>query len=267
MTQSTRMPVIFLGHGSPTNALEDNDCTRAWHRIARSAGTPRAILSVSAHWYTRGTGVTAMARPRTIHDFGRSLPAALFDLQYPAPGDPALAKRIHQLLAPLPVFMDESWGLDHGTWSVLLKAWPAADVPVVQLSIDATQPGAWHHEIGRRLRVLRDEGVLIMGTGNVVHNLGVMQWSAQADPYDWATRFNQYVIDAIVDDAPERLFEPSTLGHDAALSIPSPDHYLPLLYALGARHAGDRVTIDPQHIVFKSLSMMSFMLDDRPPSA
>ncbi|TVS16598.1 MAG: 4,5-DOPA dioxygenase extradiol [Gammaproteobacteria bacterium] len=267
MVSSTRTPAVFLGHGSPTNAIEDNECTRAWARIAERIARPKAILSISAHWYTRGTYVTAMANPRTIHDFGAGLPAPLFSLQYPAPGDPALARRIQSLLAPLPVALDERWGLDHGTWSVLLKAYPEADIPVVQLSIDATRPGAWHHQLGRQLRPLRDEGVLILGTGNVVHNLGVMEWSPHAEPYDWATRFNDYVIESIRDDQPERLFDGSALGRDAALSIPSPDHYLPLLYVLGARHPGDRALIEPDHIVLKSLSMMSFMLDDRPTTA
>ena len=261
MPAASRTPAVFFGHGSPTNALEDNECTRAWRAIAERAGRPRAILSISAHWYLPGTRVTAMERPATIHDFGRSLPAPLFDLQYPAPGDPELATRVRELVSETDVVPDHGWGLDHGTWSVLLKAYPEADVPVVQLSIDATRPGAWHHALGRALRPLRDEGVLLMGTGNVVHNLGVMQWSDSAEPYDWATRFNDYVIQAVEDDEPERLFEPQALGRDAQLSVPSMDHYLPLLYVLGARHPDDAVRIEPAHIVFKSLSMLSFMLE------
>lgn len=260
MSIDTRFPAVFIGHGSPTNALEDNECTRAWRAIAKRIGKPRGILSISAHWYLHGTRVTAMERPPTIHDFGRSLPAPLFDLQYPAPGDPALARRVRELVTRTDVALDEDWGLDHGTWSVLLKAWPDADVPVVQLSIDASKPGEWHHALGRALRPLRDEGVLLMGTGNVVHNLGVMQWSDTAEPYDWATRFNDYVIDAIRADEPEKLFDPGSLGRDAGLSVPSMDHYLPLLYVLGARHADDALQIGPSHIVFKSLSMLSFTL-------
>ena len=261
MPAASRTPAVFFGHGSPTNALEDNECTRAWRAIAERAGRPRAILSISAHWYLPGTRVTAMERPATIHDFGRSLPAPLFDLQYPAPGDPELATRVRELVSETDVVPDHGWGLDHGTWSVLLKAYPQADVPVVQLSIDATRPGAWHHALGRALRPLRDEGVLLMGTGNVVHNLGVMQWSDTAEPYDWAPRFNDYVIAAVEDDAPDKLFEPQGLGRDAQLSVPSMDHYLPLLYVLGARHADDAVRIEPAHIVFKSLSMLSFTLE------
>ncbi len=257
----SRMPAVFLGHGSPTNALEDNACTRAWHEIAESIPKPRAILSISAHWYTRGTGVTAMERPRTIHDFGAGLPAPLFQLQYPAPGDPSLAHRIQALVRQTEVVLDTSWGLDHGTWSVLLKAYPEADIPVVQLSIDATRAGDWHFRLGRELRPLRDEGVLILGTGNVVHNLGIMEWNDRAQPYDWAMRFNDYVKSAILEDTPERLFDPLAVGRDGQLSVPSPDHYLPLLYVLGARHDDDGVRIHPEHIVFKSLSMMSFVLD------
>lgn len=263
MSANFRLPAVFFGHGSPTNALEHNECTRAWFAIAERIGKPKAILSISAHWYVRGTRVTAMQQPATIHDFGRSLPAPLFDLQYPAPGSPELANRVRELVTDTDITLDNDWGLDHGTWSVLLKAYPAADVPVVQLSIDATRPGAWHFELGKALRPLRDEGVLIMGTGNVVHNLGVMQWSDTAEPYDWATRFNDYAIDAIKKDEPEKLFEPGALGRDAGLSVPSMDHYLPLLYVLGARHADDALRIEPSHIVFKSLSMLSFTLGER----
>lgn len=260
MSANARLPAVFFGHGSPTNALEDNDCTRAWFAIAGRIGKPKAILSISAHWYVRDTRVTAMTQPATIHDFGRSLPAPLFDLQYPAPGSPELANRVRELVTDTEIALDNDWGLDHGTWSVLLKAYPAADVPVVQLSIDANRPGAWHYALGKALRPLRDEGVLIMGSGNVVHNLGVMQWSDTAEPYDWATRFNDYVIGAIENDEPEKLFEPGSLGRDANLSVPSMDHYLPLLYVLGARHPDDKLHVEPSHIVFKSLSMLSFTL-------
>ncbi len=263
MSRNSRTPAVFFGHGSPTNALEDNECTRAWRSMAKSIGKPAAILSISAHWFTPGTSVTAMKQPATIHDFGRSLPAPLFALQYLAPGNPRLAERVRELVTQTQVGLDAEWGLDHGTWSVLLKAYPAADVPVVQLSIDATKPGDWHYELGRALRPLRDEGVLIMGTGNVVHNLGVMQWSNAAEPYDWATRFNDYVIAAIRNDEPDKLFAPDSLGRDAQLSVPSMDHYLPLLYVLGARYPDDAVHINPAHIVFKSLSMLSFVLDSR----
>jgi 4,5-DOPA dioxygenase extradiol len=257
-----RLPVVFFGHGSPTIALETNDTTRAWAAIAAAIGKPKAILAISAHWLTRGVAVTAMARPRTIHDFGRSLPAPLFDIQYPAPGDPALAARVRDLLAPTEVILDQSvWGLDHGTWSVLSKAWPAADVPVVQLSMDATRTPAWHYEIGRRLAALRDEGVLIVGSGNIVHNLSVMSWEGRfAPPYDWAVRFNDYIREAIGDDAPERVVDYASRGPDAAMAVTDPDHFWPLLYVLGARAPGEPVQFVTDHFEHKSLSMMSVIV-------
>lgn len=262
MSSHDRMPVVFFGHGSPTNVLEDNVSTRAWAKITANIVRPRAILSVSAHWCTRGIAVTGMANPKTIHDFGRGLPAPLFDCQYPAPGDPQLAKRVRDLLSPLPVALDHDWGLDHGTWAVLTKAYPDADIPVVQLSMDMTKPTDWHYKTGQALRQLRSEGVLIIGSGNVVHNLPRMEWSETAKPYDWATRFNDLVMDCIIKDQPEKLFDTDVLGQDAALSIPTTDHYWPLFYVLGARHDDDKVTIDPSHIQYKSLSMMSFVLHD-----
>ena len=255
------MPVVFFGHGSPTNALEDNVSTQTWQRIAASLPRPRAVLSVSAHWCINGTSVTAMQRPRTIHDFGRSLPAPLFDCQYPAPGDPALAKRVVELLEPISVQMDNSWGLDHGTWSVLLKAYPEADIPVVQLSMDLSKPDVWHFEAGQQLRSLRDEGVLIIGSGNIVHNLGILEWNEEATPYDWAVRFNDYIKDSIEQSDMQRLFDYPNLGQDAALSVPTPDHFWPLLYVLGARDESDVAVFDPDFIQYKSLSMTSIVFD------
>lgn len=257
---SRRVPVVFFGHGSPTNVLEDNEATRSWQRIAADVGDVRAILCISAHWYTRGTAVTAMATPRTIHDFGRSLPAALFDCQYPAPGSPQLAERLQALLAPVEVAADHQWGLDHGTWSVLSRAWPAADVPVVQLSIDATRPDRWHYELGQSLKPLRDEGVLVCGSGNIVHNLGVMEWNEQAEPYDWATEFNEFIKDCIASGDIDRLLTYPELGRAAQLAIPSPDHFLPLLYVLGARQPSDEVSFAADFVQYKSLSMTSIVL-------
>lgn len=253
---SAPMPTVFFGHGSPMIALQTNAVTAAWRRIARSMPKPRAILCVSAHWCTQGTAVTAMAKPRTIHDFG-AFPKALFDVQYPAPGSPQLAQRVRDLLAPIAVTLDSSWGLDHGTWSVLVKAYPDADIPVIQLSMDASQPAAYHFELGRKLSALRDEGVLIVGTGNVVHNLGAMNWSDTAPPFDWATRFNDYVRQAIVDNTPAKLCDYAACGRDAHLSIPSPDHYWPLLYILGARRDDDAVRFEVDHIEHGSLSMLT----------
>ncbi len=262
MSSAFPMPVVFFGHGSPTIALETNAVTRTWREMADAMPRPKAILCISAHWLTRGTAVTAMARPRTIHDFGAGLGADLFKITYPAPGAPALAARVRDLLAPTPVALDaDQWGLDHGTWSVLVKAFPDADVPVVQLSMDATRPPAWHYEQGRRLQALRREGVLIVGTGNTVHNLGVMDWRGRFEPaYDWATRFSDHVRDAVLDDQPERLMAYADQGQDAALAQPSPDHYWPLLYVAGARLPGDRASVPVDHIEYRSMSMTSFVL-------
>jgi 4,5-DOPA dioxygenase extradiol len=258
----SRMPVVFFGHGSPMIALETNDTTKTWKAMGEALGKPKAILCVSAHWLTQGVDVTAMAAPRTIHDFGASFPKALFDIQYPAPGSPELAARVAQLLAPQPVALDQqAWGLDHGTWSVLSKAYPDADVPVVQLSMDAGRPPAWHFELAKRLAPLRDEGVLIVGTGNIVHNLPAMNWGERhCAPYEWSQRFNDYIKQAIVDDAPQRAVDFASQGQDASRSVPTPDHYWPLLYVLGARLPGDAPTFAPDHIEHGSLSMTSVTL-------
>ncbi|MBO9560071.1 MAG: 4,5-DOPA dioxygenase extradiol [Caulobacter sp.] len=258
----SRLPVVFFGHGSPMIALETNDTTRTWKAMGEAFGKPKAILCVSAHWLTRGVGVTAMTAPRTIHDFGASFPQALFDVQYPAPGSPELAARVRDLLAPQPVALDQqAWGLDHGTWSVLSKAYPEADVPVVQLSMDASKPPEWHFELAKRLAPLRDEGVLIVGTGNIVHNLPAMDWGDRhCAPYDWSVRFNDYIKQAITDDAPERVVNFASQGQDASRAVPTPDHFWPLLYVLGARLPGDAVSFAPDHIEHGSLSMTSVTL-------
>ena len=262
---SGRMPVVFFGHGSPMGALETNETTRSWEAIAASIPRPRAILSISAHWETRGTAVTAMVRPRTIHDFGASFPKALFDLEYPAPGDPALARRVAELLAPMPVALDEEqWGLDHGTWSVLVKAYPDADIPVAQLSLDVDLTPARRVDIGRRLAPLRDEGVLIMGTGNIVHNLPAMNWGARdCAPFDWSARFLGEMRDAILKDEPQRVIGFERLGDDAARAAPTPEHFWPLLYLLGARQAGDVARLVNDRIEHGSLAMTSVVFEDR----
>ena len=257
----SRMPTVFFGHGSPVNALESNTVTRAWRAIATRIGKPEAIVCVSAHWLTRGTAVTGMAHPRTIHDFGRSLPAPLFSVQYPAPGAPDLAERVRALLAPMPVAIDQTWGLDHGAWSVLVHAWPDADVPVVQIGMDVTCTPAGHLAIGQALRPLRDEGVLIMGTGNIVHNLGLMDWgNPDAEPYTWATRFNDAMRTAVLEDRPGAVVDYASHGEAAALSVPHPDHFWPLLYVLGARHPGEAAELGPDFIQHKSLGMTSVLI-------
>lgn len=259
---SPRMPALFLGHGSPMNVLEDNTYTRAWQALGESLPRPKAIVAVSAHWFTRGTAVTAMENPRTIHDFG-GFPQALFDKRYPAPGSPALAKQLQALLKPINVTADTSeWGFDHGTWGVLIKMYPDADIPVVQLSIDGTQPAEYHYQIGRKLAALRDEGVMIVASGNVVHNLRMVKWEGNSEPYPWAASFNQYVLDNLswkgeAKDHPLVNF----MQHDgAALSNPSVEHYLPLLYVLGAWDGEEAISKPTDGIVMSSLSMLSVQI-------
>lgn len=251
------LPALFLGHGNPMNAIASNVYTAAWQRLGQQTPRPRAILAVSAHWYLPGTAVTISTAPRTIHDFG-GFPAELYEVQYPAPGDPALARRIQDLLLPLDVALDDSWGLDHGTWSVLRHVYPAADVPVVQLSIDSTRPAAFHFELGGRLAPLRDEGVLIVGSGNLVHNLRAYAWDGRPrDPYDWAVRFEEQAQSLMLAGDFMPLVDYTQLGSDAALSIPTPDHYLPLLYVLGSRQRGEPVRFPVSGVDGGSISMLA----------
>ena len=251
------MPAIFFGHGNPLNALQQNDWTTSWATIGKSIARPRAIVCVSAHWYLPATLVTAMNQPRTIHDFG-GFPRELYQVQYRAPGSLQLAKQVQKLLAPLPVELDQSWGLDHGTWSVLVHVYPEADVPVIQLSIDETQPAAFHFELGKRLAPLRDEEILIVGSGNLVHNLHTYAWGRHTpEPYDWAVRFEETAKQLMVDGAFDPLVYYESLGRDAVLSIPTPDHYLPLLYVLGAKRADDAVTFPVNGVDGGSVSMLT----------
>jgi len=216
------LPAIFFGHGNPMNAVANNVYTEAWRQIGEETPKPKAILSVSAHCFVPGTGVTVATAPRTIDDFG-GFPSERYQVQYPAPGDPALARRVQRLLAPLEVQLDNSWGLDHGTWSVLRHVYPAADIPVVQLSIDETKPASFHFEIGTKLAPLREEGVLIVGSGNLVHNLHTYAWGRHPrDPYDWATRFEYDARQMILAGDNKSLVNYDASGPDAALSIPTP---------------------------------------------
>jgi len=255
----SRMPLLFIGHGSPMVALERSETTRAWGRIAAAMPRPKAILSISAHWMTRATAVTGMASPRTIHDFG-AFPPELFAVQYPAPGDPELAAKVRTLLAPKPVMIDGGqWGLDHGTWTVLVHLYPDADIPVVQLGMDVNLKPAERIAIGERLRPLREEGVLILGTGNIVHNLPAMDWNRPEVEYDWSRRFNDYVTGAIAEEAHGRVADFHLAGRDAELAVPTPDHFWPLLYVLGARAPGEAVRFGPDFIHHGSLSMTSMV--------
>jgi 4,5-DOPA dioxygenase extradiol len=254
---SEPMPVIFFGHGNPMNALLDNAYTKGWAAAGTKVPRPRAVLAVSAHWYVPGTSVTNTPTPRTIHDFG-GFPQELYKIKYAACGDPALARRVEQLLAPSFVGRDEQWGLDHGTWVVLRHVFPEADIPVVELSIDETQPAAYHYEIGRRLGPLRDEGILIIGSGNIVHNLHAYAWGRHAvKPYDWAVRFEKQVRKLLLaaDDTPLIAYE--SLGPDAMLSVPTPDHYLPLLYVIALRRKGELTVFPVEGMDGGSVSMLA----------
>lgn len=251
------IPAIFFGHGNPMNALAQNVWTEGWAAIGKEIPRPRAVLCVSAHWYLPATMVTAMPAPRTIHDFG-GFPRQLYEIKYPVPGDPELARRVQSLLEPVPVRMDETWGLDHGTWSVLCHVFPEADVPVIQLSIDETQPAEFHYETAKRLTVLRDEGVLIVGSGNLVHNLHAYAWGRQEiEPFDWAVRFEARARELLLAAEHEPLIAYETLGRDAALSIPTPDHYLPLLYVIGQRREGEDVSFPVEGFDGGSVSMLT----------
>jgi 4,5-DOPA dioxygenase extradiol len=252
-----RLPALFIGHGNPMNAISDNAYARAWRAIGESLPRPKAILAISAHWYRPGVWVTAMPMPRTIHDFG-GFPRQLFAFQYPAPGSPALAARVTELLGPLQAQGDEEWGLDHGCWSVLCHLFPGAEVPVVQLSIDETQPAGFHYDVGARLKPLRDEGVLVLGSGNVVHNLHAYAWGRHpVEPFDWALRFETSVRERLVAGDHAALVGYEGRGRDAVMSVPTPDHYLPLLYVCGVRDAGEPVSFPVEGIDGGSISMLS----------
>ena len=254
------MPTLFVGHGSPMVTLDDNTFTRGWRSLGESLPRPRAILCVSAHWYLPETLVTGNDRPRTIHDFG-GFPRPLFDIQYPAPGDPALALEVTKLLSPTVVALDHEWGLDHGTWTVLRHIYPEADIPVIQLSLNRSQDAAWHFELARRLRPLRDDNVLIVGSGNLVHNLRRYDWSgSRGEPFEWAERFESVARGRMLAADFEPLVDYRKQGTDAMMAVPTPDHYLPLIYVLAQHHDGDRITFPVEGFDGGSMSMLAVQI-------
>ncbi len=261
-SNTERMPVLFLGHGSPMNAIEENQFVTGFRQIAKDLPKPNAILCVSAHWYTRGTKVTAMTMPRTIHDFG-GFPQALYEVQYPAKGSPELAKQTQQLLDPILVELDEKWGLDHGAWSVIKHLYPKADVPVIQLSIDYTKPASYHFALAEQLSVLRNKGILIIGSGNIIHNLRLVDF-ANFDKvdygFDWAVEAHATINDWLKDGNYQPLLNYEKQGRAFQLAIPTPDHYLPLIYSLGLQQKGESLTFFNDHLLAGSLSMTSLKI-------
>ena len=260
MTGRDRMPALFVGHGNPMNAIESNAFHRAWSELGRRLPRPRAILCISAHWETRGVRVTASERPSTIHDF-YGFPQALFDVRYPAPGDPALAQRVATLLAEHDVALDPERGLDHGAWGVLAPMYPGADIPIVQLSLDTRQPGAFHYRLAQQLAPLRDEGVLIVGSGNIVHNLSLFDFR-DSTPLPWALRYDQEVRRRIAAREHDGLIVYETLGPESKLAVPTPEHYLPLLYAMAVQAADETANFFNDSVV-GSISMTSVLIGQK----
>jgi 4,5-DOPA dioxygenase extradiol len=259
MTDLTRMPAVFVGHGNPMNALERNRYTEAWRTFGASIQKPKAVLAVSAHWYINATAVLATPIPKTIHDF-YGFPQELYEVDYPAQGDPELAAALRDLVAPTWVSLDrDSWGLDHGTWSVLVHVFPEADVPVIQLSLDATKSPSYHLELGQRLGALREQGVLIMGSGNIVHNLARINFQVPGQAYDWATRFDADV-QRYLDGGDNQALADYQRHPDGDLAVPTPDHYLPLLYVAGLRRADDDLTVLVDGVDLGSISMTAVRL-------
>lgn len=251
------MPVLFIGHGSPMNGIEDNEFSAKWAGIAKDIPEPKAVLVVSAHWFTKGTHITAMDFPRTIHDFG-GFPQALFDVDYPAPGNPALALETAGLIHSTQVGLDHDWGLDHGAWTVVRHMYPNANIPVLQLSIDYTKDAVYHYNLAKELYGLRKKGVLILGSGNMVHNLRMMSWEMiHGGGYDWALEMNDKFKSLILNREHQQLADYRNLGREAMLAIPTPEHYLPLMYTLGLQNGTEEVSLFNDKAVGGSLTMTS----------
>jgi 4,5-DOPA dioxygenase extradiol len=261
--QDEKLPLLFVGHGSPMNGIEDNEFSQRWKAMGKEIPKPKAVLCISAHWLTKGTHITAMVNPPTIHDFG-GFPKALFDVQYPAPGNPELAKETAALFKKTTIGLDHDWGLDHGTWSITKNMYPDAKIPVLQLSIDYNQPAQYHYELAKELAALRKKGVLIMGSGNMVHNLGMIAWDKMNEPnygFDWAIEMNEKFKTAILRGDHKALINYQNFGIAGRNAIPTPDHYYPLLYILGLIEEKDKVSFFNDKLVAGSLTMTSVRVD------
>ena len=253
--ETERMPALFVGHGSPMNAIEDNSYTAAWEALGKELPKPKAILCISAHWYTRGTFVHTLGHPETIYDF-YGFPTELYEKAYPCPGAPKYADAVSKVVTKTEVIPETGWGIDHGAWVPLSRMYPLADIPVFQLSIDMTRDARLHYELGRELRSFRDRGVLILGSGNIVHNLGDINWDPDASPFDWASEFDAYVADHLVRGEHDPIIGYDSYGTSAArLAVPTPDHFLPLLYVIGSQYEGEPVSFPVQGIALGSIGM------------
>ena len=260
---TAQMPVLFVGHGSPMNAIEENEFVQGWREVAKTLPEPNAILCVSAHWETRGTSVTVMKKPKTIHDFG-GFPQELFDVQYPAPGSPELAEEARRSIKKTEIGLDEKWGLDHGCWSVLRRMFPAANIPVIQMSLDYSQPAQYHYELAEELSPLRKKGILIIGSGNMVHNLRLINWDKMNEPgfgYDWAIEANEKMKKYILSNDHQSLINYRAQDKAFNLAIPTPEHFLPLLYALALKEENEKIEIFNDKPVMGSLTMTSLKIN------
>ncbi len=263
LPNTERMPVLFLGHGNPMNAIEENQFVSGFRNIARTLPRPNSILCISAHWYTNGTKVTAMEMPETIHDFS-GFPKELYEVQYPAKGNPALAKEAKDILLPATVELDDKWGMDHGAWSVIKHLYPEADIPVIQLSIDYTKPAQYHYELAQRLSPLRNKGILIIGSGNIVHNLRLVDWrnfDKENFGHDWAVEARETINNYLINGNYHPLINYEKLTKAIQLAIPGPDHYLPLIYTLGLQQKNENLTLFNDKLVAGSLSMTSLKIE------
>ena len=262
MSNTGKMPVLFLGHGSPMNAIEENEFVSAFKKLGKELVRPNMILCISGHWETKGTFVTAMQNPPTIHDFG-GFPQALFDVQYPAPGSPELAQETKSIITKTEVGLDDKWGLDHGAWSVIKHLYPNADIPVIQMSIDYSQPAKYHYELAKEISSLRQKGVLIIGSGNIVHNLRMVAWKKLNEVYafDWATEANEKMKSHILSGDHQKLIDFKSQGKAFDLAIPTPEHYLPLLYTLALKEENEKITLFNDKAIGGSLSMTSLKIE------